>query len=171
LTPLKNFETSLFISGILEGTDSDPEFGTPGIKLKYQFLNTDNFATTLSGKFTFYNLEEIENTFNLSIQYDPDYLQIIGNLGITSYNFDYSDYVAWFYSILLSSKLNFPINPFIEFHNIHYDTFDKPIYLNFGILFSISNDLIFDSSYSIGLNEDEDWMFKVGMTKTLLKLF
>lgn len=171
LSPLQNFEVGLFVTGISEGHDSDPEFGKFGTRLKYQMFDINYFSLAMAGRFTFYDIVNVENFFYINPAFNSEIIQIRSTIGITTYNFEYSDFAHFSYSIAAISKLKIPISPFVEFYRINYTKYKSPMSISVGSYLTASPDFSIDASYTFGLNEDKDWVFQVGFTKTLLKLF
>jgi len=168
----QNFELGFTMSGLIDHTEEDTNFGISGLQLKTQFLDRDWGALAGVAR-----IESIEKTKPVVTVYGVTSLLLkIGQLdgtfgGVFSEQGDSGYSESFVYAVALSPSLNSPIGTYLEIFGVS-SAFSNPFYFDCGISYPLSKRIIIDAAITFGLNGDADsWIFQIGFTSLLLKVF
>ena len=157
------------MSGIIYYDGNETKVGDPGFQLKYQITNNKDLAVSIVGKMGFSNSSSPSYTVYGVPTFQTNFAQFDLTAG-TSYIKNDSDYDnIIFYALALSPKLDFLLSFFGEIYGESFPGSNQ-LYVDFGIAYPVSSDFVLDTGLTFGLNESAtDWIFQIGLTKTLFK--
>lgn len=170
-TPLQNLEVGLFLNGLVNGADDETDIGNPGLQLKTQLYESEQFATAFLGKVEFVKEVNPNFTFYFANSFHHELFQADLTLG-TLLQDNGSEYDAGLiYALAISPKLNGKFGFFAEIFG-DYTNSNNSIYIDFGIAYAVSNTLVLDASFTTNEEFDKDFnQFQIGFTTSLFKLF
>ena len=170
-TPIQNLEVGLFLNGLVNGSDDETDIGNPGLQLKTQLYESEQFATAFLGKAEFIKEINPNFTFYFANSFHHELFQADLTLG-TLLQDNGSEYDASFiYALAISPKLNGPFGFYIEVFGDYYDN-NNSLYFDLGIAYSVSNTLVLDAAFTTNEEFDQNFnQFQIGFTTSLFKLF
>ncbi len=168
-TLLKQLEAGIFMTGIITNYGNETKAGDPGLQLKYQILNNNDFAAALVGRIRFDNSSSPGYTIYAVPTIQTSFVQFDLTAG-TSFIKNSDEYTSlYFYALALSPKIDLPIGIFGEIFGETYSG-STSLYIDFGISYPVTPDFVLDTGITFGLDESAtDWIFQIGLTKTLFK--
>lgn len=168
-TILKRLEAGLFMTGIITNYGNETKAGDPGLQLKYQILNNNDFAAALVGRIRFDNSSSPGYTIYAIPTIQTSFAQFDLTAG-TSFIKNSEEYDnLYFYALAMSPKIDLPIGIFGEIFGESLSG-SNSLYIDFGISYPVTPDFVLDTGLTFGLNESAaDWIFQIGLTKTLFK--
>ena len=166
---LKKLEAGVIMSGIINYDGNETKVGDPGLQLKYQFLNNEQLAAAIVGKVGYSNSSSATYTIYAvpSIQTKFAQFDLTGGTSFIKTLTEYKN--RYFYAFAISPKVDLPVGFFVEIYGESFSG-SNPFYFDFGVGYPVSPDFVFDAGLTLGLNKDAaDWIFQIGLTKTLFK--
>ena len=166
---LKKLEVGLFTSGFVYYDGNEIEFGDPGFQLKYQVINNNDLAASIVGKMGFSSSSSPSYSIYAVPTFQTGFAQFDLTLG-TSYIKNTSEYdYLYFYALAFTPKLDLPIGIYSEIFGETINSINS-LYVDFGVSYPVHPDFVLDTAITLGLNENSaDWVFQIGLTKTLFK--
>ena len=169
-TLLKKLEAGLFMTGIITNYGNETKARDPGIQLKYQILNNNKFAAALVGRIRFDNSSSPGYTFYAVPTLQTSFAQFDLTAGTSFINNSDEYDNLYFYALAMSPKIDLPIGIFGEIFGESFSG-SNSLYIDFGISYPVTADFVLDTGITFGLNESAaDWIFQIGLTKTLFKI-
>jgi hypothetical protein len=170
-TPIQNLEFGLFLNGLVNGTDSETKIGNPGLQLKSQLYDSENFATAFLGRIELIDELNPNLTFYFANSFHHELFQADITIGtLLSDNSNEYD-ASLIYAIAISPKLNIPIGFYAEIFG-DYNSSTNSVFFDFGISYAVSNTLVLDAAFTTNDEFDSTFnQFQIGFTTSLFKLF
>jgi hypothetical protein len=168
----ENFELGFIMSGLIDHSDEDYDFGAPGFQIKTQLLNQDWGAVAAVGRIEFinntkpkYTLYGVTSLLFPIGQMDGTFAGVFTDQGDGGYS------NALTYAVALSPNLSAPVGLYVEIYG-EASELSNPVSFDFGVNHAISRKIIIDLAVSFGLNDDaENWVVQVGFTSLLFRAF
>ncbi len=166
---LKKLEGGVLMNGIVNYDGNEIKVGDPGFQLKYQILKNNDIAAAIVGRMGFSSSFSPIYTIYAVPTLQTDFAQFDFTAG-TSFINSSSEYKnLYFYALAISPKFDLPIGIFGEIFGESFSS-SNSLYVDIGIGYPVSPDFVLDTGFTFGLNEDAtDWIFQIGLTKTLFK--
>jgi hypothetical protein len=166
---LKKLEAGVVLNGLVTNNGSNTQIGNPGFQLKFQPINSDVIAATLVGRMTFDDSSSPVYTIYTAPSLQTNFAEIDLTAGSSLVNSSSKYEGQFFYAVAISPKIEMPIGIFGEIFGENSSGANS-VYTDFGIGYSVSSSFVLDTAFVIGLNESStDWIFQIGLTKTLFK--
>jgi len=167
---LKKLEVGLWMSGIIYYDGNETKVGDPGFQLKYQITNNKDLAVSIVGKMGFSNSSSPAYTIYAvpTIQTSFAQFDLTAGTSFIKISDEYDN--LYFYALAMSPKIDLPIGIFGEIFGESLSG-SNSLYIDFGISYPVTPDFVLDTGITFGLNESAtDWIFQIGLTKTLFKI-
>jgi hypothetical protein len=167
---LKKLEAGVLMNGIVNYDGNEIKVGDPGFQLKYQILKNNDIAAAIVGRMGFSNSSSPIYTIYAVPTLQTDFAQFDLTAGTSFINNSDEYDNLYFYALAMSPKIDLPIGIFGEIFGESFSG-SNSFYIDFGIGYPVTPDFVLDTGITFGLNDDaDDWIFQIGLTKTLFKI-
>lgn len=171
VSPWEKIELGLIFSGLINhigGADPKTEMGDKGLQIKGIVAGGDNYSVAAVARAELISGNESKVTAYLTPSLITSFGQFDATTGVY---FPGGSQNSFVYAAAFSPKMQGKIGAYLELYG-EASEFYNPLSFDFGFSYAHTADFVLDASLSLGLNNDApDWLFQVGFTKLMFRIF